>query len=38
MILPELVIAGPYLEAVLLYVPAVAKTPATLAAQLRITF
>lgn len=38
MILPELVIAGPYVEAALLYIPSATKTPATLAAQLRITF
>lgn len=38
MALPELVVAGPHVELAMLYIPSASKTPATLAAQLRITF
>ncbi len=38
MALPELVLAGPHVELAMLYIPSATKTPATLAAQLRITF
>lgn len=37
-VLPELVLAMRYAEAALIYIPSAAKTPATLAAQLRFKF
>jgi hypothetical protein len=37
-VLPELVLVVPHAEVVLMYIPSASKTPATLAAQLRITF
>lgn len=38
MLLPELVLAAPHVETVLIYVPSFSKTPTTLAVQLRIVY